>query len=231
MLFLTRPFSIRPSPLDKQTAQPTTDAMTSNAVTTRIMKEVQVGACPGATPPTTHPQRLSKDPLPGIGVTQEPTNLRYFLVQMAGPKDTPYEGGVFKLELYLPEEYPMVGGWGVCQYPPVPAEGPLHDAHLPPEHRQARTHLPGHPQGQVVPRRPDPSGAPLRPGGWLIGANHTPGPALVPERRRPAGHGGGRHVEEEPRAGARHRPRLDQRLRQGGRQGAVTGYKECACGS
>ena len=27
---------------------------------------------------------------------------------IAGPKDSPYEGGLFKLQLYLPEEYPMV---------------------------------------------------------------------------------------------------------------------------
>ena len=27
---------------------------------------------------------------------------------MSGPADSPYEGGLFKLELYLPQEYPMV---------------------------------------------------------------------------------------------------------------------------
>lgn len=34
-------------------------------------------------------------------------NLRYFDVTITGPPDTPYEGGQFKLELFLPEDYPM----------------------------------------------------------------------------------------------------------------------------
>ena len=34
-------------------------------------------------------------------------NLRYFDVTIDGPPDTPYEGGQFKLELFLPEDYPM----------------------------------------------------------------------------------------------------------------------------
>ena len=29
-------------------------------------------------------------------------------MQIAGPSDSPYEGGLFKLELFLPDEYPMV---------------------------------------------------------------------------------------------------------------------------
>ena len=29
-------------------------------------------------------------------------------MQIAGPADSPYEGGMFKLELFLPDEYPMV---------------------------------------------------------------------------------------------------------------------------
>ena len=32
---------------------------------------------------------------------------RYFHVMIAGPEDSPFAGGVFKLELFLPEEYPM----------------------------------------------------------------------------------------------------------------------------
>ena len=35
-------------------------------------------------------------------------NLRYFNVTLDGPGETPYAGGNFKLELYLPEGYPMV---------------------------------------------------------------------------------------------------------------------------
>ncbi len=29
-------------------------------------------------------------------------------MKIAGPEGTPYEGGMFECELYLPEEYPMV---------------------------------------------------------------------------------------------------------------------------
>ena len=32
---------------------------------------------------------------------------RYFHVVIAGPDDSPFAGGEFKLELFLPEEYPM----------------------------------------------------------------------------------------------------------------------------
>ncbi|KAJ4749140.1 Ubiquitin-conjugating enzyme E2 35 [Rhynchospora pubera] len=33
--------------------------------------------------------------------------MRYFNVMILGPTQSPYEGGVFKLELFLPEDYPM----------------------------------------------------------------------------------------------------------------------------
>ena len=36
------------------------------------------------------------------------TNYRHFFVKMSGPVDSPYEGGLFDLELFLPENYPMV---------------------------------------------------------------------------------------------------------------------------
>lgn len=35
-------------------------------------------------------------------------NCRHFFVKIAGPVDTPYQGGVFDCELFLPEQYPMV---------------------------------------------------------------------------------------------------------------------------
>ena len=35
-------------------------------------------------------------------------NPRYFNVIISGPKDSPYEEGKFHLQLYLPEEYPMI---------------------------------------------------------------------------------------------------------------------------
>ena len=40
-----------------------------------------------------------------VGIYAEPneTNPRHFHVKIAGPSDTPYEGGMFFLELFLPE--------------------------------------------------------------------------------------------------------------------------------
>jgi len=52
--------------------------------------------------------RLMQEPPPGISATPYEDNLRYFNVIIAGPAQSPYEGGIFKLELFLPEEYPMV---------------------------------------------------------------------------------------------------------------------------
>jgi len=53
--------------------------------------------------------RLMKDPVNGLSATVFPgyNNPRYFDVTLNGPTQTCYEGGVFKLELFLPEEYPM----------------------------------------------------------------------------------------------------------------------------
>ncbi|KAJ8098663.1 ubiquitin-conjugating enzyme/RWD-like protein [Lipomyces tetrasporus] len=53
-------------------------------------------------------ERLVSDPVPGINAVPHEDNLRYFDVTVDGPSQSPYEGGVFKLELFLPEEYPMV---------------------------------------------------------------------------------------------------------------------------
>ncbi|KAI6243606.1 UBIQUITIN-CONJUGAT-2 domain-containing protein [Aphelenchoides fujianensis] len=52
-------------------------------------------------------QRLLQDPVPGISATPDDNNARYFHVIIAGPEGSPFHGGVFKLELFLPEEYPM----------------------------------------------------------------------------------------------------------------------------
>jgi len=43
----------------------------------------------------------------GISATPHEDNLRYFNVIIAGPAQSPFEGGLFHLELFLPEEYPM----------------------------------------------------------------------------------------------------------------------------
>merc|ERR1711998_27530 len=53
-------------------------------------------------------QRLMQESPPGISATPYEDNLRYFNVIIAGPQSSPYEGGIFKLELFLPAEYPMV---------------------------------------------------------------------------------------------------------------------------
>ncbi|KZS89107.1 ubiquitin-conjugating enzyme [Sistotremastrum niveocremeum HHB9708] len=52
-------------------------------------------------------ERLVNDPAPGISAVPHDDNLRYFDVAITGPEGSPFEGGIFKLELFLPEEYPM----------------------------------------------------------------------------------------------------------------------------
>lgn len=53
-------------------------------------------------------QRIGKNPIDGIVITPSPGNPRHFQIAISGPKGSPYEGGTFKLELFLPFEYPMV---------------------------------------------------------------------------------------------------------------------------
>ena len=53
-------------------------------------------------------QRLMSDPIEGIIVQPNETNFRHFYAQLAGPTQTPYEGGLFNVEVFLPDEYPMV---------------------------------------------------------------------------------------------------------------------------
>jgi len=52
-------------------------------------------------------QRLLSEPAPGISATPYQDNLRYFNVIISGPGGSPYESGIFKLELFLTEDYPM----------------------------------------------------------------------------------------------------------------------------
>merc|ERR1712170_342215 len=44
---------------------------------------------------------------PGISAVPDEQNALYFHVVVAGPESSPYQGGIFKLELFLPEDYPM----------------------------------------------------------------------------------------------------------------------------
>lgn len=62
-------------------------------VTTRIQKETV---------------KLQSEPPPGIHAAPHAENLRYFNVVIQGPIQSPYDGGVFKLELFLPDSYPMI---------------------------------------------------------------------------------------------------------------------------
>nr|XP_020820562.1 ubiquitin-conjugating enzyme E2 N-like isoform X2 [Phascolarctos cinereus] len=52
-------------------------------------------------------QSLLTESVPGIKAEPDEINSRHFHVVIAGPQDSPFEGGTFKLELFLPEEYPM----------------------------------------------------------------------------------------------------------------------------
>ena len=52
-------------------------------------------------------QRLLAEPAPGISATPFEDNMRYFNVIIAGPTGSAFEGGIFKLELFLTEDYPM----------------------------------------------------------------------------------------------------------------------------
>ena len=52
-------------------------------------------------------ERLVTDPVPGITAEPHDDNLRYFKVTIEGPVGSPYENGLFHLELYLPDDYPM----------------------------------------------------------------------------------------------------------------------------
>ena len=65
----------------------------TTAVPPRILKETQ---------------RLASEPVVGIYAEPNEKNFRHFFVKIAGPSETPFEGGLFDCELFLPDEYPMV---------------------------------------------------------------------------------------------------------------------------
>mmetsp|Transcript_15057 Transcript_15057/g.17038 ORF Transcript_15057/g.17038 Transcript_15057/m.17038 type:complete len:167 (+) Transcript_15057:345-845(+) len=52
-------------------------------------------------------KRLQSEPVAGIKCIPYTDNLRHFNVILSGPSETPYEDGVFSLELFLPADYPM----------------------------------------------------------------------------------------------------------------------------
>jgi len=53
-------------------------------------------------------ENLIKRPTPGIVAIPHAENPRHFDITIQGPKDSCFERGVFRLELFLPEDYPMV---------------------------------------------------------------------------------------------------------------------------
>ena len=53
-------------------------------------------------------ERLAAEPVEGICATPYADNMRYFNIAIAGPVGTPYESGLFRLELFLPADYPMI---------------------------------------------------------------------------------------------------------------------------
>jgi ubiquitin-conjugating enzyme E2 N len=56
---------------------------------------------------TTEYTRLKQEPIYNVTIIHKEDNLRYMEIIMIGPEDSPYEQGKFKLELFLPKNYPM----------------------------------------------------------------------------------------------------------------------------
>jgi ubiquitin-conjugating enzyme E2 N len=52
-------------------------------------------------------QSLTTHPPSGVSAVPHPENSRYFDAYILGPTGSPYEDGIFKLEIFLPENYPL----------------------------------------------------------------------------------------------------------------------------
>lgn len=52
-------------------------------------------------------KELATNPPAGVSATVKPDNSRYFDAYMIGPDSSPYEEGVFHLEIFLPKAYPV----------------------------------------------------------------------------------------------------------------------------
>lgn len=50
---------------------------------------------------------IAKNPIDGITIEPIQGNLRYFNMTIVGCAGSPYEGGKYKLEMYLEQDYPM----------------------------------------------------------------------------------------------------------------------------
>ena len=51
--------------------------------------------------------KLSNEPLDGIKVTVNEEEVTDITAEIVGPEGTPFEGGVFKIKLVLPSDYPQ----------------------------------------------------------------------------------------------------------------------------
>src|SRR6478736_3532504 len=49
---------------------------------------------------------MKKNKVPGLTVNMMDDNIRYYIMEIDGPNDTPYQEGKFKLELFYTDEYP-----------------------------------------------------------------------------------------------------------------------------
>ena len=140
------------------------------------------------------------------------------LQRISGPEGSPFEGGVFKLELFLPEDYPMSAPkvrfitkiyhpnidklgricldilkgtfslWSVSRAPPI----------------EKKNFPSSPPPRQVEPRTADSHGASVHPG-----------PPFCPQPRRPPGQRRSRIVEGERGRGHQERQGVDKVLRYG----------------
>ena len=152
-----------------------------SALPRRIVKETQrLTQEPGAAAaslrararPAAHPRARA---VPGISATPYEDNLRYFNVLISGPTESPYDGAVPapppprapRADPHVRRRHLQARAFLAGGLPHGAPEGAVPDEDLPSERRQIGTHLPRHPQGQVVPGAPDPHGPPLHPGAPL----------------------------------------------------------------
>ena len=52
-------------------------------------------------------QKLREEVIAGIRCEPYPNNPRHFKAVVNGPRESPYEGGLFELEIFLDDQYPM----------------------------------------------------------------------------------------------------------------------------
>jgi ubiquitin-conjugating enzyme (huntingtin interacting protein 2) len=53
-------------------------------------------------------KEIEKDKASGVTVSIRDNNLQMLVGTVYGPKDTPYDGGIFTVDIQLPESYPFV---------------------------------------------------------------------------------------------------------------------------